>query len=122
MPQTKKVILYGSSLFIAGLDSSLSAAPGLEIRRLEVEAGSLLEQVRTGTPDVIVVDLGVAPGNLTFNLLQKFPDVTLLGLNPENDQLLILTIQQRKAQEAHDLLRVIEEAPLFTKRGESHEE
>jgi DNA-binding NarL/FixJ family response regulator len=108
MPEKKKVILYGSSLFIAGLDASLSDIPGLEIQRVEARLGNDLELVRAGTPDVIIVDLGVASKNLTLALLQKFPGVTMIGLDPESDQLLILSVQQQKAQAAADLVKVIQ--------------
>jgi DNA-binding NarL/FixJ family response regulator len=108
MPIKKKVILYGGSLFIAGLDASLSTVPGLEIQRVEAHAGNDLELVRAGTPDVIIVDLGVASKTLTLALLQKFPGVTMIGLDPESDQLLILSVQQQKAQAAADLVKVIQ--------------
>jgi hypothetical protein len=111
MPKNKKVILYGGSLFIAGLDASLSAIHGLDIQRVEALAGNELELVRAGTPDVIIVDLGVASKNLTLALLQKFPGVTLIGLDPESDQLLILSVQQQKALATADLVKVIQIPP-----------
>jgi hypothetical protein len=108
MPKTKKVILYGGSLFIAGLDASLSAIPGLDIQRVEAYAGNDLEQVRAYEPDVIVVELGVASKNMTLTLLQRFPGVTLIGLDPESDRLLVLSVQHQTALAAADLVKVIQ--------------
>ncbi len=112
MAKTKKVILYGGSLFIAGLYTSLSATPGLEIQRLEAKEGNDLDRVRACAPDVIVVELGAASKNLTFALLKKFPGVTLIGLDPESDRLLVLSIQQHTALAAADLVKVIQASGL----------
>ena len=112
MPKTKKIILYGSSLFIAGLDASLSAIPGLDIQRVEAKAGDDLEHVRAVAPEVIIVEMGIASKNLTFTLLQKFQGVTLIGLNPESDHLLVVSVQQQTALAAADLVKVIQDPHL----------
>lgn len=107
MPKSTKVILYGSSLFIAGLNASLSTIPGLEIERVEVHEGNDLERVRAAKPEVIVLEMGVTSKNLSLSLLQKFPGVRLIGLNLESDMLMILSVQEQKALAAEDLVKVI---------------
>ena len=108
MPTSKKVLLYGSSLFIAGLNASLSTIPGLKIRRFEAHETNYVERVRTEKPDVIIVELVNASYNLTLSLLQKFPGVTLIGLDLESDQLLVLSVQEQRALAAADLVKVIQ--------------
>jgi trans-aconitate methyltransferase len=67
-----------------------------------------LDRVRAGAPDVIIVDMGIASRNLTLTLLQKFPGVTLIGLDPESDRLLVLSVQHQTALAAADLVKVIQ--------------
>ncbi len=107
MLQKKKVVLYGRTLFIAGLGESLSADPGLEIRRVEAGEGNDLERMCHEVPDIIIVEMGVASGNLTLSLLREYPTVTLIALNPESERLLILSVKQQTVLAAADLEKVI---------------
>src|SRR3990172_3862922 len=107
MMQTKKVVLYGSSLFIVGLEASLAAVPGLGNQRVDVQRDDSLDRVRAAAPEVIVVELGAAPGDQAFTLLKEFPGVVLIGLDLESDQLLVLSAHQQPSQAAADLVEVI---------------
>jgi hypothetical protein len=107
MQKKQKILLYGGSLFIAGLNASLMAIPDLEIERVEAQAGNDMEWLRAARPDVIIVELGIASSNLTLTLITKFPGVTLLALNPESDRLLILSVQEQSVMAAADLVKVI---------------
>jgi hypothetical protein len=110
MQDTHKIVLYGGSLFIAGLDASLSSIPGLEIERVEADAGNDMERVRAAKPDVIIVELGIASCNLTLTLMTKFPGVTLIALDPESDRLLTLSVQEHTAWAVADLVKLIQVA------------
>lgn len=108
MSQTKKVILYGGSLFINGLSISLSAIPNLEVKRMEAQIDDDLEWVRTEAPDVIIAELGIATGTMAPILIKKYPGVTLIGLDTECNRLLVFSIKQQIALAANDLVKVIQ--------------
>lgn len=111
MQQMKRVVLFGGSLFIAGLDASLSAIPGLEIQHVVGREEKDLLQVCKKAPNVIIVEMGFTSGNLTLTLLQKFPRATLIALDPESDRLLILTVKREIVLAAAELEKVIKASP-----------
>jgi len=107
MMQTKKVVLYGSSLFIVGLEASLADVPRLDIQRLEAQRDDSLARLRAAAPDVIIVDLGASPGDQAFALLKEFPGVVLISLDLESDRLLVLSVHQQASLAVADLVEVI---------------
>ena len=109
MQQSRRVVLYGSSLFISGLDASLSAVSGLEIRRVEGCGGDTLARVQSCAPDVVVIALGPASGDLVLALLRDLSGIILIGLDPESDRLLVLSAQQPVALGAADLIGIIQQ-------------
>ncbi len=111
MMQTKKVLLCGSSLFITGLQASLDAVAGLDLRRVQAQPDLLQKRLCEEAPDVLILELGTLPGDFSLTLLKEFPHLTLLGLDPESDRLLVLSGQSRRALTADDLLQVIESQP-----------
>jgi DNA-binding NarL/FixJ family response regulator len=115
MVQKKKVVLYGSSLFITGLETSLKVVPDLEIQRMEVRNQDSLDRLRTEAPDVIIIELGIAAGDQTINLLKAFPGVALIGLDPESNRLMVLSMQQESAMTTADLVQVIQRQPIHPK-------
>lgn len=112
MLQKKKVVLYGSSLFITGLEASLKVVPDLEIQRVEVKQQDSLDRLRAQAPDVIIIELGIATGDKTINLLKSFPGVALIGLDPESNQLMVLSLQQESVLTTADLVQVIQKQPI----------
>lgn len=113
MPGMKKVVLHGGSLFIAGLQASLSTIPGLEIQHVESHEEKDLIQACQEAPDVIIVETGFASGNLTLTLLQIFPQSTLIALDPDSERMLILSVKQQIVLAAADLEKVIQASPPF---------
>jgi DNA-binding NarL/FixJ family response regulator len=112
MLQKKKVVLYGSSIFIAGLEASLKAVSGLEIQRVELQRDDSLDRLLTEAPDVIVIELGISSGDQAFSLLKAFPGVALIGLDTESNRLLVLSMQQESAMTTADLVQVIQRQPI----------
>jgi hypothetical protein len=111
--QNKKVVLCGGSLFIAGLDASLSAIPGLEIQCVNVHEEKDLEKLYSDGPNVIIVEMGLASGNLTLKLMREYPHVTLIALDPESESLLILSVRHHIVLAAADLEKVIQASPPY---------
>ena len=111
--QNKKIVLCGGSLFISGLEASLSANPGLEIQSVIVQEEKDLEKLSNYDPHFIIVEMGLASGNLTLKLLREFLRVTLIALDLDNDELLILSVKRRIVLAAADLEKVIQASPPY---------
>lgn len=103
-----QVFLYGSSLFIEGLEASLKAVPALEVVRLRADANNLLKQARRLQPDAVVIESGALPDEFSIGLLKEFPGLLLVALDRETSHLLVLSGKQTPAVTTKDLVQVIE--------------
>jgi hypothetical protein len=103
-----QVVLYGSSLFIEGLDESLKAVPRLGVVRLRTGANNLLQQARRVQPDAVVAEAGALPDEFSIGFLKEFPGLLLVTLDRESSHLLVLSGQQAHAATTKDLVQVIE--------------
>ncbi len=102
-----KVILYGNSLFIAGLQSSLEGVPGLELLRVDPQPDLLQERICASRPDVLILESDAIAQKLSRLLLKELPHLTLIALDPESDRLLVLSVQRESPLAAADLVRLI---------------
>jgi hypothetical protein len=107
MTHIKKVLLYGNSLFITGLQSSLETEAGLEVRRVKARTGLLRKQLRAAPPDTLILELGSLPGDFCLDLLKEFPRLKLIGLDTESNRLLDISVQQEAPLAAAELARLI---------------
>lgn len=109
MSQTRHVFLYGSSLFIAGLEASLSSVPSITIRRPEMGESDLLACLQAAMPDFVVFELGAISDEVALSLLRGLPGVDLIGLDLETDRLLVMSVRQQTAPDTADLVRIIQD-------------
>ena len=102
-----RVVLYGSSLFLTGIESSLRAEPGLEVVHIQPAAAdeSLLRAVIDAS--LLAFDVHEASPELMQALLKEAPHLALLALDPESDRLLVLSGQASGARTIGDLTQVI---------------
>lgn len=102
---TRKILLYGNSILIAGLASKLGQVDGLEVTQMEDEVlGDL-----TGLA-VIVVDLRDGKTSQALPRLCAAPGVLLVGLDSITNTLTVLTGQSQPVQSMQDVLNVLKEA------------
>jgi hypothetical protein len=107
MAHPQKVLLYGSSLFIECLQASLEPVEELELERVEARLDLLRKRLDEYLPTVLILELGAAPGDFGLVLLKEFPHLTLIGVDLESDNLMVLSIQQEAPLAVADLVRVI---------------
>jgi hypothetical protein len=102
-----RVVLYGSSLFLAGIEGSLRAEPGLEV--VHIQPGSadkcLLREVMDAS--LLAFEVHEASPELMRALLKEAPHLALLALDPESDRLLVLSGRASGARTTGDLTQVI---------------
>ncbi len=103
-----RVVLYGSSLLMRGMEASLKAQPGLELASLQTDIGQLREQVRRLQPKAVMVEAGALPDEVGMALLRDEPGLVLVTLDPECSRVRLLSGRQAQTVTSKDLLRLIE--------------
>lgn len=107
MAHPQKVLLYGSSLFIECLQASLEPVSELELERVEARPDLLRKRLDEDQPGVLILELGAAPGDFGLALLKEFPQLTLIGVDLESDNLMVLSMQKEAPQAVDGLVRLI---------------
>ncbi len=107
MAEQQRVIIYGDTLILAGVQASLSASPNLEIFTLNGSPADLAESLRKLHPSAVIFDMDNVQQGLPSAILQQ-PGLLLIGVDPNSSQLLVLSSLQEGAMGAADLLGVIQ--------------
>lgn len=107
MAAIRRVLLCGKSLFISGLQATLEAAPGLELQVVEPEPDRIRERIREWQPDILILESELLNCQSSLSLLIDFPQLKLIGLDIEEDRLLVFSGQAAYAPTTFDLLQVI---------------
>jgi hypothetical protein len=102
---------------MAALHSSLGAVRGLDIQRIDPRNGALLGCVRVNTPDFIIFELACMTDQTAFTLVKEFPQVDLIGLDPETHRVLILSVMKGTSPNTDDLVRLIQEKGMAAQQG-----
>ena len=107
MEKRTQVVVYGSSLNLATVAASLNADQGLEVICVDPNSPAIRQYLRELNPAAIVFDLNDPPQSMEAILLRERPEVLLIGVDPTNDEILILSSRPQQAHSASDLISVI---------------
>lgn len=107
MEKQIRVALYGSSLFLSGIERSLRAEPGLEVIHIQPDVPDecLLREVMNAS--LLAFDVHETSPELMKALFKEAPDLSLLALDPESNRLMVLSSQVSGARTIGDLIQVI---------------
>lgn len=106
--ERRRVVLYGSSVFMAGLEASLRQQPALDVERVDISRESADEELGSRRPSVVIFDL-TSPQALAFPLqslialLRERVDLSLIGLDPNSATAIVLSGRQHPVLSAEDL-------------------
>jgi hypothetical protein len=103
----RRVILYGNSLILEGVRSSLDDLPGLEVLLLSQPLDHPVEEIRKLSPAAVIFDLEVDQPNLLLQLIQQ-PGPLLIGIDPETHQALVWSVKHAAAVAADNLIDLIQ--------------
>lgn len=107
MEKRTRVIVYGSSLNMAGIATSLKADASLEVICVQTNT-TVFPQPLNGLPiSAIVFDQSEAPEDLILLLLNKQPSMLLIGVDPSSDEMLVLSSCPEQALSVVDLVNII---------------
>ncbi len=104
----KRVLLCGNSLFISGLQASLEIALGLGLQWIEPQPDRIRERIKAWKPEVLILETGLLKDKFSLSLLQDFPQLKLIGLDIEENQLLVISGSASKQPTTEELLHMIE--------------
>jgi hypothetical protein len=102
----RRVILYGRSVILGTVGVSLERYADLEIIPLSPPLPGA-EELEALAPDVILFDVDAGRPEAAFTLLETWPNLLLVGVNPESDQIVLWSSSRGSALVTEDLVRVI---------------
>jgi hypothetical protein len=105
----RKVLLCGGSLLTAGLEASLKTLAELELDRIPPQPEALRQRLCEHPPDVLIVELAIIEKDSILHLLTRFPQLIVVGLDPDSECVLLLSLQQETPVAAVDLVRMLQE-------------
>ena len=107
MARFRRVLLCGKSLFISGLEASLGAAPGLDLQVVDPQPDQIRERISAWQPDVLIFETELLKSAFSLALLRDFPRLKLIGLEIEENQLLVFSGSSAREPTPEELLEVI---------------
>lgn len=105
--ERKRIILYGDSLILAGVQASLGVSPHLEVIVLDAPAADLAETLRELRPAAVIFDLGSVPPDFPLAIVPQ-PNLLLIGVDPSSNDFLVLSSHLQPALGVSDLMQAIE--------------
>ena len=106
MEKRVKVVLYGNTLVLAGLQASLTAYAGLEVLCLADPLADA-QELSALHPDVIIVDAAAIPAPPLRLLNDLPPDLLLVSVDVATNRVHVWSGQQLPAASTHDLVALI---------------
>jgi DNA-binding NarL/FixJ family response regulator len=112
MTRTQVVILSDQSLFVEGVASRLQQYPAqLEVHIIDPRESGAMEAISEQLPSAVIMD-ATDPETDVFcplcRLLLRLPELKIIRLDPQLDQVQIVTSKCLEAVEVHDLVGMIE--------------
>lgn len=107
MADITRVVIYGSSLYIAGLAASLKTNPSLDVNHV-CSGSQVFEQCRQAqAPAAFVFDLSEMPAELVLLQLRACPGLLLIGVDAASEDILLLSGQQVRAVTMNDMAQLV---------------
>jgi hypothetical protein len=102
-----RVLLCGKSLLISGLQASLMAAPELELQWVDAHPEHIRECITAWQPEVMILEVGLLKSAFSLSLLQDFPRMKLIGLEAEENRLVVYSGSSCVEPTPEELLQLI---------------
>lgn len=107
MEKRTQVVVYGSSLHMAGIAASLKADASLEVVWVNSHSPTARQRLNEINPGVIAFDLNDPSSCLDTTLLREKPNLLLIGVDASTDELLVLSSYPSQAFSVADLVNII---------------
>ena len=100
------VVLYGNSVFLAGIKAELELDPGIELIAVDTGSTDVMERIRYHKPRALLFDLAEGQPDFAVALLREQPSLLLIGVDPSSDELLVLSNRPAQALNLSDLIEL----------------
>lgn len=107
MAQASCVVLYGNSMFLAGIRADLEHHTQFELITVEPAGRAALGLIMAYRPAAVIFDACLAEPDFTAALLSEQPEVILMGVDPSRDTVLVLSGRCEKPVLPSDLVRAL---------------
>jgi hypothetical protein len=101
------VVLYGNSVFLAGIKAELELDPGIELLAADSRSTDILDKIRYHQPCALLFDLAEGQPDFVVALLREQPSLLLIAVDPARDELFILSGTSQQALSTADLVNII---------------
>jgi hypothetical protein len=118
MADIRKVVLYGNSVFMAGVEAGLKSRDGIEVILIDASLPNAVQELDVLNPAVVIFDLA-SPPTLRFGLpfIREHLGLPFIGLDVTSNTVLVLSCQQYTALTVDDLAQVIQVQLSTSARG-----
>ena len=79
------LVLYGNSVFLAGIKAELQSRVALELITIEIGRPDVTELIRARKPRAVIFDIGTGPLDCVISLLRGQPGLLLIGVDPSSE-------------------------------------
>jgi hypothetical protein len=107
MTKDPDVILYGGSVFLAGIQAQLERDTTLELLALGAGQPEGMDLIRSLRPRAVVFDLTLEQPDFAVSLLREQPGPLLIGMDPSLDEMLVISTRPAQARAVNDLVQLI---------------
>ena len=87
MEKRQKILLYGNTLVLAGIQASLRDCPSFEVIAPYVPANQA--ELLASPPDVVIFDMEAVQPEFLLAQMQSLPGLLLIGIDPESHEVLL---------------------------------
>jgi hypothetical protein len=87
MDSQHKVLFYGNSLVLAGVQATFNSYPGFET--IALDQPTTQTELRVLNPKVVVFDMGALESEFVLAQMQELPGLLLIGVDPESHDVLL---------------------------------
>jgi hypothetical protein len=121
MEKRTRVVVYGSSINMAGIAASLRADSNLEVLCDSPDSPTARQSLQENSLAAIVFDLSDSSPGLNVKLLRDRPGLLLIGVDPGKNDIRIFSSRSDQVLSITDLVDVIQQKKSTNKPLERNE-
>jgi hypothetical protein len=102
------IILFGDSLLMDAVEASLADRPEIDLVRVRTAIIEFEKRVNSLSPDLVIFDFDTIHSQFVIPLLRARPDVPLVGLDFNSNQVVVLSGRAYTTRTAQELAKLIQ--------------
>jgi hypothetical protein len=99
----RRVVAWGTSVLASALVAGLAQSSGLEMVQVEATLPAAFGALRRRRAHAVVCDLLSVPASRVLTLLEAYPRLTVVVVDPNADHALVLTCRRPRMRTVDDL-------------------